>query len=201
MNGSVSASPGIFTSYRRVTCEDLGDPAARAALVARLAAVIGATAVRADSAGSPLSWVRADGAIGGLRVHAFTPVPVQHAGDLPLACTGTGQVAEAATPSLPPGWRWLTSLDPPPLPQGPGGLRLRPPAIPQTRHPCADGPVAARAGDICHCDTPACVPVTGPDDGVELDADLIGPRAMVGRGASLNGWSAKCPGCRHARRG
>ena len=94
-------------------CEDLGDPATRAALVARLAAVIGATAVRADSAGSPLSWVRADGAIGGLRVHAFTPVPVQHAGDLPLACNDTGQVAEAATPPLPPGWRWLTSLDPP----------------------------------------------------------------------------------------
>ena len=99
-------------------CEDLGDPAARAALVARLAAAIGTTAVRADSAGSPLSWVRAEGAIGGLRVHAFTPVPVQHAGDLPLACTGTGQVAEATTPPLPAGWRWLTSLDPPAIPAG-----------------------------------------------------------------------------------
>jgi len=96
--------------------EDLGDPAARAGLVARLAAAIGGTAVRADSAGSPFSWVRAEGAIGGLRVHAFTPVPVQHAGDLPLACHDTGQVAEAATPPLPAGWRWLTSLDPPALP-------------------------------------------------------------------------------------
>jgi hypothetical protein len=99
-------------------CEDLGDPAARAGLVARLAAAIGATAVRADSAGSPLSWVRAEGAIGGLRVHAFTPVPLQHAGDLPLACNDIGQVAEAATPPLPAGWRWLTSLDPPALPAG-----------------------------------------------------------------------------------
>ena len=96
--------------------EDLGDPAARAGLVARLAAAIGGTAVRADSAGSPFSWVRAEGAIGGLRVHAFPPVPVQHAGDLPLACHDTGQVAEAATPPLPAGWRWLTSLDPPALP-------------------------------------------------------------------------------------
>jgi hypothetical protein len=98
--------------------EDLGDPAARAGLVARLAAAIGGTAVRADSAGSPVSWVRAEGAIGGLRVRAFTPVPVQHAGDLPLACHDTGQVAEAATPPLPAGWRWLTSLDPPALPAG-----------------------------------------------------------------------------------
>ena len=62
-------------------CEDLGDPATRAALVARLAAAIGT-------------------------------------GDLPLACTGTGQVAEATTPPLPAGWRWLTSLDPPAIPAG-----------------------------------------------------------------------------------
>jgi hypothetical protein len=93
-------------------CENLGDPAVRAGMVARLASAIGGTAVRADSAASPLSWVRAEGAIAGLRVHAFTAIPVQHAGDLPLACNGADQVAEAATPSLPAGWRWLTSLDP-----------------------------------------------------------------------------------------
>jgi hypothetical protein len=92
--------------------EHLGDPAARAGMVARLAAAIGATAVRADSAASPLSWVRAEGAISGLRVQAYTPIPVQHAGDLPLASNDAGQIAQAATPSLPPGWRWLTSLDP-----------------------------------------------------------------------------------------
>ena len=81
-------------------CEDLGDPGVRAGMVARLATAIGGTAVRADSAGSPVSWVRAEGAIAGLRVHAFTAIPVQHAGDLPLACNDADQVAEAATPSL-----------------------------------------------------------------------------------------------------
>lgn len=96
--------------------EDLGDPATRAGLVARLAAVIGGTAVRADYAASPLSWVRADGAISGLRVRVFTAIPVQHAGDLPLASNDTGQIAQAAAPPLPPGWRWLTSLDPGPHP-------------------------------------------------------------------------------------
>lgn len=91
-------------------CEHLGDPAVRAGMVARLATAIGGTAVRADSAGSPVSWVRAEGAIAGLRVHAFTAIPVQHSGDLPLACNDADQIAEAATPSLPAGWRWLTSL-------------------------------------------------------------------------------------------
>jgi len=92
-------------------CEDLGDPAVRAGMIARLATAIGGTAVRADSAGSPVSWVRAEGAIAGLRVRAFTAIPVQHNGDLPLACNDADQIAEAATPSLPAGWRWLTSLD------------------------------------------------------------------------------------------
>jgi hypothetical protein len=58
-------------------CEHLGDPAVRAGMVARLATAIGGTAVRADSAGSPVSWIRAEGAIAGLRVHAFTAIPVQ----------------------------------------------------------------------------------------------------------------------------
>jgi hypothetical protein len=107
-----------------VTCDDeqlsiqvgdhLGDPARRAGLVARLAAAIGATAVRADSAASPRSWVRADGAISGLRVRAFTAIPVQHTGNLPLASNDADQIAQAVTPSLPAGWRWLTSLDPAP---------------------------------------------------------------------------------------
>jgi len=86
----------------------------RAGLITRLAAAIGATAVRADSAASPLSWIRADGAISGLRVRAFTAIPVQHAADLPLASNDAGQIAQAAAPSLPAGWRWLTSLDPAP---------------------------------------------------------------------------------------
>jgi hypothetical protein len=98
--------------------EHLGDPATRAGMVARLAAVIGATAVRADSAASPVSWVRADGAISGLRVQAFTPIPLQHTGDLPLASNEAGQIAQAAAP-LPTGWRWLTSLDPAALPASP----------------------------------------------------------------------------------
>lgn len=94
--------------------EHLGDPAARAALVARLAAVIGAAPVRADSACGTLSWVKAEGCIGGLRTHVFTPVPVQHADGIPLACDDAGRVAQATTPSLPAGWRWLTGLDPAP---------------------------------------------------------------------------------------
>ena len=105
-----------------VTCDDelitiqvgeyLADPATRTNLVARLAKAIGATVVRADSATSPVSWVRADGAIAGLRVRVFTAIAVQRTGDLPLACEGTGQIAQAATPALPAGWRWLTDLDP-----------------------------------------------------------------------------------------
>lgn len=92
--------------------QDLGDAAARAALVARLAAAIDAIAVRADSATGTTSWVRADGAIGGLQVRIFTAITVQHAGDLPLARDPAGQIAQATTPSLPAGWRWLTDLDP-----------------------------------------------------------------------------------------
>jgi len=107
-----------------VTCDDeqviiqvgqhLGAPATRAGLVARLAARIDATVVRADSATSTLSWVRAEGAISGLRVQVFTAIAVQHTGDLPLACDDGDQIAQAATPCLPAGWRWLTDLDPAP---------------------------------------------------------------------------------------
>jgi hypothetical protein len=97
-------------------CEHLGDAARRAALVTRLAAAIGTTAVRADSAAGPDAWVRADGAIGGLPVRVFTTVGIQHSGALPLACDPAGHAARAATPVLPAGWRWLTSLDPVPAP-------------------------------------------------------------------------------------
>lgn len=106
-----------------VTCDDeqvliqvgehLGAPVTRAGLVARLAAALDATVVRADSATSALSWVRAEGAISGLRVRVFTAIAVQHTDDLPLACDGD-QIAQAATPCLPAGWRWLTDLDPAP---------------------------------------------------------------------------------------
>lgn len=109
-----------------VTCDDsqisiqvgerLGDAAARAGLVTRLASAIGTTAVRDDSAASPIAWVKADGAISGLPVRVFTAVDIQHAGALPLACDPAGNIARAATPALPPGWRWLTSLDPVPAP-------------------------------------------------------------------------------------
>ncbi len=109
-----------------VTCDDrqisiqvsehIGDAASRAALVTRLAAAIGTTAVRADSPAGPAAWVRADGAISGLPVRVFTAIDIQHAGTLPLACDPAGNTARAATPALPPGWRWLTSLDPAPAP-------------------------------------------------------------------------------------
>jgi hypothetical protein len=107
-----------------VTCDDeqvliqvgehLGAPVTRAGLVARLAAALDATVVRADSATSALSWVRAEGAISGLRVRVFTAIAVQHTDDLPLACDDGDQIAQAATPCLPAGWRWLTDLDPAP---------------------------------------------------------------------------------------
>jgi hypothetical protein len=96
--------------------EHLGDAARRAALVTRLAAALGTTAVRADSTASPAAWVRADGAISGLRACVFTAVDIQHASALPLACDPAGKAAQAATPALPAGWRWLTSLDPAPAP-------------------------------------------------------------------------------------
>src|SRR5262245_12749685 len=109
-----------------VTCDDsqisiqvgehLGDAASRAALVTRLAAALGTTAVRADSPASPLAWVRADGAISGLPARVFTAIDIRHADALPLACDSTGNTAQAATPALPPGWRGLTSLDPAPAP-------------------------------------------------------------------------------------
>jgi hypothetical protein len=60
--------------------------------------------------------VRADGAIRGLPVRVFTTVDIQHSGALPLACDPVGNAARAATPVLPAGWRWLTSLDPVPAP-------------------------------------------------------------------------------------
>jgi hypothetical protein len=92
----------------------LGDDASRAALVTRLAVALGTTAVRADSPAGPDAWVRADGAISGLPVRVFTTVDIQHSGSLPLACDPAGNIARAATPALPAGWRWLTSLDPVP---------------------------------------------------------------------------------------
>jgi len=109
-----------------VTCDDsqitiqvgerLGDDARRAALVISLAAAIGTTAVRADSPAAAEAWIRADGAVSGLRVCVFTLVAIRHAGALPLACDPAGNTAQAAAPALPPGWRWLTSLDPVPAP-------------------------------------------------------------------------------------
>ena len=95
-------------------CEQLGDAAHRAHLVARLAAQVGATAVRADATTRSTAWVQADGGIGGLAVHIYTVIDVQHSGGLPLACGPTGVIAQpppGERPVLPPGWRWLTHLD------------------------------------------------------------------------------------------
>jgi hypothetical protein len=111
-----------------VTCEDeqisvqvgehLGDVATRAVLVARLAAAIGTIPVRADSPAAARSWVRAEASIAGLPVKVFTAIPVQHTGGIPLACDSGGNIAlatgEPARRALPPGWRWLTDLDPAP---------------------------------------------------------------------------------------
>jgi hypothetical protein len=104
--------------------EELADAVGRARLVARLGAASGATAVRIDSPDRPLSWVRADANIGGLRFRVFTAVGVQHTDAGPLAADPAGRIAQAATLStgnaggdgsqLPAGWRWLTDLDPDP---------------------------------------------------------------------------------------
>jgi len=101
--------------------EHLGDAATRAHLVARLAAQVGTIAVRADAHARGSSWVQADGAIGGLAVHIYTAVTVQQSGGLPLAEGPTGVIAQpgpAQPHTLPPGWRWLTHLDPAPDPTG-----------------------------------------------------------------------------------
>jgi hypothetical protein len=114
-----------------VTCDDtlisvqvgqnLGDAPARAAALARLAAVLGTTALQSDSPGTAASWLKAHGVIGGIPVHVYTHLAVRtrpgHEVDGPgvaLAPASDGQQTELAPGSrLPAGWRWITELDEP----------------------------------------------------------------------------------------
>jgi hypothetical protein len=95
-----------------------GDAPARAAVVARLAALLGGTAAQADSPGQGMSWITAHGVIGAIPARVFTAIEVACTDDpgsgrrLPLAASPSGQAAVAAPGTgLPPGWRWVTELD------------------------------------------------------------------------------------------
>jgi hypothetical protein len=96
--------------------EPYGDAAARHAIVAKLAALIGGAVRQEDERDFVAADLRADGAIGGLRAVVATGVDVRRT----RPCTGDGQpLAEApggqiiAVPGkLPDGWRWVTELDP-----------------------------------------------------------------------------------------
>ena len=93
-----------------------GDARARAGLVARLAAALGSTPAVEDAPASAAAWVRARGMAAGLPVRVHTETAVRRSGaGVPLARTPGGQVtAWEHLVRLPPGWRWVTELDPEP---------------------------------------------------------------------------------------
>lgn len=98
-----------------------GDPCARAALVARLGALLGSTAVQDDTPGRGQSWITACGVIGAIPAKVFTAITVTctgggpgGAGGMPLALSPDGQAAAGAGARLPAGWRWVTEPGHPP---------------------------------------------------------------------------------------
>jgi len=116
------------TTGLSVTCGDdqvsiqvtgrAGDGAARAQVVARLAALLGGTAVQDDDPRQSLSWITAHGVLGAVPAKVFTAVTVACADGpgldqrLPLAVSPDGRTAAAsAAARLPAGWRWATELD------------------------------------------------------------------------------------------
>jgi hypothetical protein len=110
--------------------EPFGDLAARSAIVARLAALIGGTVRQHDNPDYAISDLRADGAIGGLRAAVKTTLPVRRTTPLtgegrPLAESPGAQVT-AVPGKLPAGWRWVTVLDT--GPQHPASRKPREPA-------------------------------------------------------------------------
>jgi hypothetical protein len=93
-----------------------GDPAARARMVAAVAAVLGRVPVQASSHASAYACLEAAGQISGVPAEVFTPLAVRPApgGAGSLAAAPGGQVAViGAGQPLPSGWRWVTELDDP----------------------------------------------------------------------------------------
>jgi hypothetical protein len=94
-----------------------GDAAARAGVVAALAALMGTSPYQCDARGGPSAWLHADGQADGAPVRVYTPLAVTTratAGGAaaPLALTADGYPAIVPDgQQLPPGWRWLTDLD------------------------------------------------------------------------------------------
>jgi hypothetical protein len=120
-----SALPGLS-----VTCsngaiavqvsQDAGDAAERAAQVGLLAAIAGTRAYRDDSTASAWSSVKAYGQARGIPVTIYTPLQVRTGGPSgtdPLAAGPGGQLTPVPGGKLPPGWRWVTDLDPDPAGQ------------------------------------------------------------------------------------
>ena len=98
--------------------EPYGNAAARHAIVARLAGLIGGAVRQEDERDFAAADLRANGAIGGLRAVVATGVDVRRTrprtGDgRPLAEAPGGQIT-VVPDKLPDGWRWVTELDPEP---------------------------------------------------------------------------------------
>jgi hypothetical protein len=96
--------------------EPCGDVTARIAIVAKLAALIGGTVRQHDNPCHPISDLRADGVIGGLRAAVKTMLPVRRTKPLmgegrPLAESPGGQITAVPGGKLPEGWRWVTEVD------------------------------------------------------------------------------------------
>lgn len=98
-----------------------GDAAGRAALVARLAGLLGAAVVRHQAPDRPLAWVQARSTAGPLPVRVHTHIDVLRDGSrTPLARTPRGEITGwDHTIRIPPGWQWVTELD------DPGGAALQ----------------------------------------------------------------------------
>ena len=96
-------------------CTWAGDPAQRAAHVARLARLAGTHAYQHDSRASAFSQIQACGQARGIPVTVFTALEVRTrpagAGLVPLAIAPGGQVTAVPGGQLPAGSRWVTELD------------------------------------------------------------------------------------------
>ena len=138
--------------------EPYGDAAARHAIVARLAALIGGAVRQEDERDFATADLRADGAIGGLRAVVATGVDVRRTrprtGDgRPLAEAPGGQIT-AVPGKLPDGWRWVTELDPEPRRATPRKQRRGRRRAARSRSPRARGsrlPAADRCGPPGGC--------------------------------------------------
>jgi hypothetical protein len=119
--------------------EPYGNAAARHAIVARLAALIGGGVRQEDERDFAAADLRADGAIGGLRAVVATGVDVRRTrprtgNGRPLAEAPGGQIT-AVPGKLPDGWRWVTELDPEPRRATPRKQRRVDAALPAAEAP------------------------------------------------------------------